>query len=132
MSYGAAAAVQAALYDLLVAVPALSGVPVLDAVPKGGGTGTFVLIGPEEVLDRSDGTRGGAEHRVQVSVITDAAGFAAAKAAAVAVSDAMVGGRPALARGRLVETGFVKAVARRIDDGRRRRIDLTFRLRVEI
>lgn len=132
MSYGAAAAVQAALYDLLMAVPDLSGLPVLDAVPKGGGTGTFLLIGPEEVLDRSDATGGGAEHRVQVSVITDAAGFAVAKAAAAAVSDAVTGSRPALARGRVVETGFVKAVARRIDDGRRRRIDLTFRLRVEI
>lgn len=132
MSYGAAAAVQTALYDLLTAVPALAGVPVVDAVPKGGGTGTFVLIGPEEVLDRSDASGGGAEHRVQVSVITDAAGFSAAKAAAVAVSDAVTNSRPAMARGRVVETGFVKAVARRIDDGRRRRIDLTFRLRVEI
>jgi TP901-1 family phage major tail protein len=52
MSYGAAAALQAAIYGRLTGAAAPAGVPVLDAVPSGGGTGTFVLIGPEDVIDQ--------------------------------------------------------------------------------
>ena len=37
----------------------------------------------------------------------------------------------ALARGRLVGLSFQRAVARRVDEGRVRRIDLSFRARVE-
>lgn len=54
MSYGVAAALQAAVYQRLVAQ--LPGVPVHDALPPGAGIGTFVLLGPEEVLDASDGS----------------------------------------------------------------------------
>lgn len=131
MSYGAAAALQAAVFELLETAPALSGVTVVDALPKGGGSGTFVLIGPEEALDRSDKSGGGAEHRFTVSVISDATGFLTAKTIAAAISDTLVGARPDLNRGRVVEIGFVRALARRLEDGRARRIDLTFRARVE-
>lgn len=131
MSYGAAEALQAAIYQQLTATPALAGVPVVDALPKGQGTGTFVLIGPEDVLDRSDKTGNGAEHRFLVSVISDAAGFQAAKAVAVAVSDSLTDAPLALARGHLVGLWFVRATARRLAEGKARRIDLTFRARIE-
>jgi Protein of unknown function (DUF3168) len=131
MSYGSAAALQSAVYARLTGFAALAGVPVYDAVPPAGGAGTFVLLGPEEVVDQSDKTGGGAEHRLAVSVITDATGFLAAKAVAVAVSDALVGFQGALSRGELVSVAFVKASARRIDEGDVRRIDLTFRARVQ-
>jgi len=131
MSYGMAAALQAAVFARLSALPGLAGVPVFDAVPKGAAVGTFVLIGAEDVRDLSDKTGRGAEHRFGVSVVSDAAGFQAAKVLAVAVSDGLAGAPMVLTRGRLVGLWFLRAVARRLDEGRIRRIDLTFRARVE-
>lgn len=132
MSYRAAGAVQAAVHAVLTGHPDLAGVPVMDAVPPGGGVGTFVLIGPEEVRDASDGSGAGAVHRVDVSVLSDAAGFLAAKAAAGAVCDAMEGLILPATEGRVVGVVFLKAVARRLKDGEVRRIDLSFRVRVEV
>lgn len=132
MSYGAAAAVQVAVYGLLSSAPALAGVMVVDAMPPQAGAGSFVLIGPEEVLDQSDKSGGGAEHRITVSVISDAGGFLTAKGLASAVSDTLVDATPSLTTGRIVGIRFVKAVAKRLEDGGVRRIDLTFRVRVEL
>ncbi|MFN3646842.1 MAG: DUF3168 domain-containing protein [Gemmobacter sp.] len=132
MSYAAAAALQAALHERLTQAPALAGVPVLDAVPGGQAPATYVLIGPEEVRDASDKSGPGAEHRLVVSVVSRAAGFAAAKGIAVAVTDVLSGPVPALARGRLAGLWFVQAEARRLDNGATRRVDLTFRARVEL
>lgn len=131
MSYGMAQALQAAIYQRLTAASGLAGITVVDALPKGQGTGTFVVIGPEDVIDRSDKTGRGAEHRFSISVISDAAGFLTAKGVAVAVSDSLIDAPLVLARGRLVGLWFLKAVARRLEDGKARRIDLTFRARVE-
>ena len=131
MSYLAAAALQAAVFAALSTHPELAGVPVLDAVPPGGGVGTFVLIGPEEARDASDKTGAGAEHRLEISVLSDASGFLAAKAAAVAVCAAMEGVALPAAVGRVVAVEFVRAAARRLEDGAVRRIDLRFRVRVE-
>ena len=103
----------------------------MDAIPTGGGAGTFVLIGPEEVLDQSDKTGGGAEHRLPVAVISDATGFQGAKDVAVAVSDALIDAPLSLTRGRLVGLRFLRARAVRLDEGGHRRIDLSFRARVE-
>ncbi|WP_412842372.1 DUF3168 domain-containing protein [Cereibacter sphaeroides] len=50
---------------------------------------------------------------------------------ALALSDALVTAPPALERGRLVRLDFLKAVARRLGSGDARRIDLTFRVRIE-
>lgn len=130
MSYALAGAVQAAVHAALVAHPDLAGVAVLDAVPPGAAVGTFVLIGAEEVRDASDATGAGAEHRLEVSVRSDAAGFLAAKGAAAAVCDAMEGVALA-APARVVGVWFLKAKAVRSEDGSERRVDLTFRLRVE-
>lgn len=131
MSYAMAAALQAAIFERLSTDPALGGVPVLDAVPDGGPGGTFVLIGPEEVRDASDKSGAGAEHRILLSVISDAAGFQLAKSVAVAVSDALDGAPLVLTRGRLVSLAFQRATARRLKEGAVRRIDLGFRARVE-
>ncbi|TGD63958.1 DUF3168 domain-containing protein [Tabrizicola sp. WMC-M-20] len=132
MSYGAAAALQTAIYALLTSAPALSGVLVVDAVPPSAAASTFVLIGPEEVLDQSDKSGDGAEHRIVVSVISGAAGFLTAKALATGVSECLTGATPTLSTGRVVSIQFLRAVARRLEDGDVRRIDLTFRVRVEI
>ena len=51
--------------------------------------------------------------------------------AAVAISDALEGAALVLTRGRLVSLRFQRAVARRLDEGETRRVDLTFRARVE-
>jgi hypothetical protein len=132
MSYQAAAALQTALYSQLTTFPALDGISIVDAIPSGTTPGTFVLIGPEQVLDQSDKSGAGAEHRFEVSVISDAAGFMTAKEVAAAVSDALLGGGISLGVGTLVSINFLKATARRLDQGANRRIDLQFRARIEL
>ena len=134
MSYGVAAALQAAIYQRLMAdsaLDALVGGAVYDSVPPGTVTGTYVSIGPEDVRDASDQVGRGAFHEFVVSVVTDQAGFQAAKAAAAAVSDALTGATLVLGRGRLVGLWFLKARARRVEKADTRRIDLTFRARTE-
>lgn len=131
MSYAAAAALQAAVFQHLTAAPALAGVAVHDAVPPGP-AGTFVLVGPEEARDASDGSGPGAEHLLQVAVISDAAGFLAAKGLAGTVSDVLSGAALSLSRGRLVSLEFLRARAARKDAGAVRRVDLTFRARIEL
>ncbi|MBW6505579.1 MAG: DUF3168 domain-containing protein [Rhodobacteraceae bacterium] len=134
MSYAAASALQAAVYQRLRAsdaLDALVGDAIYDAAPPGPMSGTYVSLGPEDARDASDATGAGAEHDFVVSVVTDAAGFQTAKAVAAAVSDALVDAALMLARGRLVGLWFLRARARRVDAGATRRIDLTFRARVE-
>ena len=134
MSYAVAGALQAAVYQHLRAdapLAALVGAAVYDAMPPGTLVGTYVSLGPEDVTDASDKTGDGATHDFVVSVITDEAGFATAKAVAAAVSDALVGADLVLARGRLVGLWFLRAQARRVEKADTRRIDLTFRARVE-
>jgi hypothetical protein len=131
MSYAASPALQAAVFQALTAAPALAGVAIYDAVPPSP-AGTFVLVGPEEVRDASDKSGAGADHRLAVSVISDGTGFLAAKTIAAAISDALVDASLVLDRGRLVSLLFLRAQARRIDEGELRRIDLTFRARIEL
>jgi hypothetical protein len=134
MSYGAAAALQAAIYQRLTADSALGvlvGAAIYDSVPPGITTGTYVSLGPEDVTDASDQIGRGAFHEFVVSIITDQAGFQNAKAVAAAVSDALTGATLVLARGRLVGLWFQKARARRVEKADTRRIDLTFRARIE-
>lgn len=134
MSYAVAAALQSAVFARLTQDAALSGLvagAVYDALPPGPLPPLYVALGPEVVRDRSDQTGAGAEHDFTVSVVTDAAGFIAAKAAAVAVSDALVDAPLALSRGRLVGLTFLRAAAARVAGGTRRQINLSFRARVE-
>lgn len=134
MSYGAAAALQAAIYDHVLndaGVRALVGSAVYDALPGGPLPGTYVTLGPEDVRERGDGTGRGAWHRVMLSVVTSEAGFHGAKEVAAAVSDALTDARISLSRGRLAALHFYRARARREGSGDIRRIDLTFRARVD-
>ena len=134
MSYGVAPALQEAVYDRLMqdsAVQAQVGGAIHDALPPATPPGTFVLIGPEEVRDRSDRSGGGAEHRFTIIVVSDAAGFRDAKSVAAAVSDSLIHAPLTLSRGRLVGLWFQRAQARRTEQGQGRRIDLTFHARVE-
>ena len=89
-----------------------------------------MALGPEVVKDQSDKTGAGALHELLVSVITDVAGFAQAKSAAAAVSDALVDADLALTRGQLVSLNFYKATAVRVGTGDTRQINLVFRARV--
>lgn len=134
MSYGMAAALQAAVFSRLqgdAGLAALVGTAIYDAAPPGGLPGLYVMLGPEDVRDRSDMTGAGAAHDFVVSVVTDAGGFSAAKDAAAAVSDALVDAPLVLSRGRLVGLYFLRARAQRVARGAQRRIDLRFRARVE-
>lgn len=134
MSYGVSSALQAGVYQLLVndaSLTAQVGDAVFDEVPEGAFSGTYVSLGAEDVRDLSDKTGYCADHRFVVSVVTDAEGFAPAKAVAAAVSDALVDQAPTLVRGRVVSLRFLKARARRVRNGQLRRIDLTFRAIVE-
>ncbi|MCK0143404.1 DUF3168 domain-containing protein [Aliiroseovarius sp. F20344] len=134
MSYGVSASLQQAIYQRLTADVTLSTLvsgAIYDAVPAGIITGTYVSLGPEDVRERSDKTGHGALHEVTVSVVTDAAGFQAAKEVAAAVSDSLVDASLVLARGSLVYLNFHRARARRVEDADVRRIDLIFRARVE-
>ena len=118
-------------------------------VPKTADGGTFVAPDDAQVLGWwADGARPGdnrgsalvaghilrgdrgAEHDLAVAVVSEAQGFAAAKAAAAAVCDALLDADLALGRGRLVLLRFLRAQASRPAGGARR-IDLTFRARVE-
>ncbi len=134
MTYALAAPLQAAVFQALGADPVLAGIvgtAIYDALPPGTPPALYVTLGSESVRDRSDQTGAGAEHELTVSVITDSAGFASAKAAAAAISDALVDADLALSRGRLVALGFHRAKAARVGTGDQRRIDLTFRARVD-
>ena len=134
MSYGAAAALQAAIYQHLAADSTLQGLigsNIYDDVPPGPAPGTYVSLGIEDVRDRSDKTGRGALHILTVSVVSDAAGFQVAKTVAAAVSDALSGAALSLARGVLVYLAFERARARRVGASDRRRIDLRFRARVD-
>lgn len=135
MSYGMAGALQAAVYQCLLADPGVSGLvgtSVYDALPEGKVPEIYISLGPEEVRDRSDADGVGALHRFTVSVISEVSGFAAAKDVAGAVGDALLNGGLALSRGRLVGLWFERASARRSGRaGQVRRIDLRFRARVE-
>ena len=135
MSYAMAAALQAAIYEHLLADPgvsALVGAAVYDALPVGDLPATYVVLGAEDVRDASSRSMGGAEHRITISVVTTVAGFTAAKAVAMAIGDALEDAALSLSRGRLVGLWFDRASARRSGRaGRVRRIDLRFRARVE-
>ena len=126
MSYAVAAALQAAVFAAVSTDPgvqALVGGDVFDAPPGGVLPLTYVVLGEEDVRAHSNISAAGAVHDFTVSVFSDAAGFATAKAVAVAVSDALSDVDLTLA--------FVRAKARRGRTPDGRRIDLRFRARVE-
>ena len=138
MSYAATAALQSAVYEALradVTLHDLVGDAIYDAMPVAAPTGTYVALGPEEARDASDMTGAGASHDFVVSVLSgsdETVGFAAIKAGAVAVSDALEHAQVRLSRGHLVGIWFLRARARRAENGAGRRVDLTFRARIDL
>ncbi|MBV2361327.1 DUF3168 domain-containing protein [Thalassococcus sp. CAU 1522] len=133
MSYALSAALQAAIYQHLAndaALQALVGSNVFDAMPEGSVPALYVLLGQESVRDASDVSGRGSWHDLGVSVVTASAGFQTAKDAAAAICDALIDAPLALTRGRLVGMAFRRARAVRASGGVRR-IDLTFRARVD-
>ncbi|MEC7259422.1 MAG: DUF3168 domain-containing protein [Pseudomonadota bacterium] len=135
MSYAIGGALQAAVYQHLSSDPALTalvGDAIYDALPTGTMPDLYVMIGEEDMRDRSDVSGHGALHFLRVSVVTEVAGFASAKAAAAVIADRLSDAELTLERGRLVGLWFERASARRIGTAARmRRIDLRFRARVE-
>jgi len=132
MSYGMTAALQAAVYGVLSAdagLAAIVGPAVFDAMPPGPQPEIYVTLGPEKVRDKSDGSAGGALHEFSVSVVTTGAGFHLAKAAAAAVSDAVLAAPMSLSRGRVSRIHFYRANAVRTKANRR--IDIWFRARLD-
>ncbi|UFM66678.1 DUF3168 domain-containing protein [Paracoccus sp. MA] len=138
MSYLGTAALQAAVYRVLredAALHELVGDAIYDAMPVAAPAGPYVSLGPEEVRDAGDMTAAGAVHDFVVSVLSGAeaaGGFGAVKAAAVAVSEALETAEIALHRGRLAGLWFLRARARRAENGAGRRVDLTFRARIDL
>lgn len=134
MSYMSGAALQVAVYQHLLAdagLAALIGDAIHDAPPPGTPSGSYVVLGAEEVIDRSDVSGPGAEHRFTVSVVSDSAGFQLAKQIAGRISAILPDAELALTEGRLVAIWFHHAQARRVEGGAVRRIDLRFRARIE-
>lgn len=134
MSYAVSAAFQSAVFGVIAADPgvtALVGDGVYDAIPSGTLPSLYVSIGTEVVRNEDDNTGFGTAHWFVISVITDVPGFFAAKEAAGAVCDALEAAELTLSRGRLVSLRFQRARAVKIDKGAGRRIDLTFRARIE-
>ncbi|TKZ20882.1 DUF3168 domain-containing protein [Shimia litoralis] len=134
MSYAISAALQEAVFLRLSSDPdisALVGTAIYDAIPSGSVPETYVSLGAETVLDRSDQTGTGAEHRLTISVITNQSGFATAKILAGAISDRLHDADLGLQRGRLVFLKFDRAAAKRAGSANQRRIDMRFRARVE-
>ena len=133
MSYGVAAALQTAVFQRLssdIALADLVGTEIYEALPTGALPPLYVVLGAEDARDASDKTGAGAWHQFTVSVVTQSAGFATAKAAAAAVSDALVDAALPLDRGTLVSLNFQKAKAARVGTGAVRQINLIFRARV--
>ena len=135
MSYASAAALQEAVYTRLRAdtdIASLLGDNIFDTVPAGALPDTYIALGPEEARDRSDVTGSGAEHRFVVAIVTQVAGFSAAKALAGLVERALTTTTITLGEGHLVGLWFDRATARRTGQaGRMRRIDLRFRARID-
>ena len=138
MSYAATAALQSAVYSALrdsEALADLVGDAIYDAMPVAAPAGTYVSLGPEEVRDAGDMTAPGAQHDFVVSVLSgtdEANGFGAVKEVAVAVSDALEAAEIALDRGHLAGLWFLRARARRAENGAGRRVDMTFRARFDL
>ncbi|MDO5369858.1 DUF3168 domain-containing protein [Paracoccus sp. (in: a-proteobacteria)] len=138
MSFHASVALQAAVYQALRADAALAGLvgdAIFDAMPAAPPSGTHVALGPEDVADAGDMTGGGAQHDFVVSVLSgaeDRGGFAPVKEAAAAVVEALEDGALSLSTGHLAGLWFVGARARRADGGSGRRVDMTFRARIDL
>lgn len=108
---------------------------IYDAAPPFGpdaaAEGLYLTIGDETVVDWSTASDQGARHQVTLTVHAPRTGFAEAKQAAAAVSDVMLRGPLAPARGRIVDTRFLGARTRRAEGDALRRIEMRFGITLE-
>ncbi|MDO5657842.1 MAG: DUF3168 domain-containing protein [Paracoccus sp. (in: a-proteobacteria)] len=133
MSYHFAAPLQGAVYARLredAAIADLVGDAVYDAVPVPPPAGPHIALGPEDVRDASDATGRAARHDFVVSVVAGRdgdSGFGTVKQVAGAVCHALEAADLVTGQGRLAGLWFLRARARRSENGAARRVDLTFR-----
>lgn len=138
MSLSASPDLQTAVYQALRADPDLAaqvGDAIYDAMPVTPPSGTYVALGPEDVTDASDMTGWGARHDFIVSVLSgtdETGGFGPVKTTAAAVMAALETGDVDLDHGHLAGLWFVSARARRAEGGAGRRVDMTFRARIDL
>jgi hypothetical protein len=109
----------------------LVGGNIFDALPSGEIALTYILIGEEKILDRSDVTGASTRHDVTVSVVSSSAGFSDAKIIAAEICNALVDGSVILSAGNLRQIQFRSAKSRRDTGGAERRIDLIFRALID-
>lgn len=138
MTYALSWPLQQAVYQLLSAdagLAALVGTRIYDApLPpseEAEPDGLYVTLGDERVDDWSTASDRGAAHLLTIAVNAPRRGFAEAKQAAGAISDAMLGGALALSRGHAVLVHFAGARTRRAEGDALRRIEMRFRVTVE-
>lgn len=93
--------------------------------------GIYLTFGDEEVDDWSTDSDVGAIHTVTLTINAPRRGFAEAKRAAAAVSDAVLGGGLTMTRGRAVNARFVDAKTKRAQNDALRQIVLRFRITLE-
>jgi uncharacterized protein DUF3168 len=98
-----------------------------EAVPDG----IYLTIGDERVVDWSTASDQGAAHLLTIAVHAPRRGFAEAKQAAGAISDAMLSGAMTMSRGQVVLVRFVDARTRRAEGDALRRIEMRFRVTAE-
>lgn len=127
-----AGALQSAVFARLATDPALGalvGGAVYDAPPEQAEPAALahVTLGEERVRPFDTKTSRGARHEFAVTVHSGADGFAAAKAAAAAVCEALVDAPLVIETGRLVSIAFVRAAAERGPAPEKRRVSLLFR-----
>lgn len=138
MSYVAGVALQAAVYQHLRDDAALNGMvgdAIYDAMPVDTPSGVYVSLGPDDAREAGDMTGAGSRHDFIVSVLSgtdESNGFGAVKEVAGAVSAALENSVPTLDHGHLVGLWFLRAKARRVENGEARRVDLTFRARIDL
>ncbi len=133
MTYAISAALQQGIYECLQADAGVSshvGSAIYDAVPSGSLPDTYVVLGGEDVRDRSDSTTQAALHLISLRVITDSAGFAQAKQLAGAISTALLETPLVLTRGVVTGQWFDRATAKVLKTGGRE-ITLRFKIQVE-
>ncbi|MEM1344694.1 MAG: DUF3168 domain-containing protein [Pseudomonadota bacterium] len=136
MTYALAWALQQALHAALVADPGVAaqlGTRIYDAAPQEAAplAQPYAILGDESAENRSSQTDRGAVHTVTIAIYAPSAGFAAAKQAAAAISDRLLGGEAlVLARGCVVALDFLDARTARLETDALRRVALRFRILV--
>ncbi len=138
MTYAAGVALQGAVYQQLrgdTALADLVGDAIYDAMPVQAPSGVYVSLGPDDARDMGDMTGRGSRHDFIVSVLSgtdESDGFGAVKQVAAAVTEALETETLTLDPGQLVGLWFMRAKARRVENGGERRVDLTFRARIDL